>query len=131
MGQANWAFTLGDKYNLPKLRDRGALRLISFHHLFAKEWTDLDDILKISRFVHLEEVWAWTYPETEKFKNAILESFCGSANAAIEDTKFEHFLLRNTDFALDLIKRLAKDQKDTTTSPSRTISPVVLKSLRR
>lgn len=138
MEQAKCAFTLGDKYSLPKLRGAGTVRLIFFHRLFWDSWVHLNDELRIRRLEHLEEVWEWPYPETEEFKNAILDSFCRSANATIEYTKVQHLLSRNTDFAIDLIKVLAKNQKNTpstawdspsTTRGSKKVSPKEVRSV--
>ena len=56
MYHAKWAFTLGDKYSLPKLRGAGAVRLIFFHRLFWDAWVHFNDELKIRHLEHLEEV---------------------------------------------------------------------------
>lgn len=116
--QAKDVYFLGDKYELPKLRDHAAscysdcLAIICKPHVYSenasKEW-----MLSI-----VEDLWMWTIPGTDKLKQVVLDCLCQSASKVIEDEVFQDFFSRNKDFEMAFMRALAKNQAKPAPEPT-------------
>lgn len=106
------AYTLGDKYDLPKLRDAGLEALCRHLQDRCASWDKQSALQKSATASVIEEVWTWTYQDTNKFKKAILDGLCASSTRVVEDPLFQEMVSRNSDLALEFIKALTKRQAE-------------------
>lgn len=102
------AYFLGDKYNLPSLRDHGRTTLI--HHVRTRldTWYEKEDANKRRWILFIGKVWEWTITDSDQVREAVLDALMSTSKAIIEDERFQKLMKENEDFHMAFLRALVK-----------------------
>ncbi|KAK5077707.1 hypothetical protein LTR70_001983 [Exophiala xenobiotica] len=102
------AYFLGDKYNLPCLRDHGRTTLIHQIRTRLNTWYEKEDAMKERWIRFIGKVWKWTIEDSDQVREAILDALMSTSQAIIEDGRFQALMKENEEFLMAFLRALAK-----------------------
>lgn len=108
MGGAENAYLLGDKYDLPRLRNHGRTRPIGYIQTSLNTWHEDEDANKKRWILFIGKVWKWTIADSDQVREAILGALMGTSKAIIEDERFQALMKENAEFFMAFLRALAK-----------------------
>jgi len=97
---AKLTYIVGDKYNLPALKDAGCAFMYKWLQAKFRDFYSKPKDEKTTLLGTIGELSKWTYPDTAKFKEAVIRGLVSSAGSNLGDTHFVDFMWRNREFGL-------------------------------
>lgn len=101
-------FVLGDKYNLPILKEHGQSQLLQNVRDNLALWSTCSDQIKLNWINWLSRMWRWEQGGSEKIRGGAIEALMKISVSIIEHEAFQKLLKDNEDFNMAFLRALAK-----------------------
>lgn len=102
------AYFLGDKYNLPRLRDHG--RSSNIHHIqtSVNTWHKDETLTKGGLILFIGAIWKWTITDSDQVREAVLGALMSTSKAMIEDKRFQKLMKENKKFHMASLRAFVR-----------------------
>ncbi|KAK5942870.1 hypothetical protein PMZ80_005436 [Knufia obscura] len=106
--RAHSAFKLGDKYNVPPLRNLGyAWVYLCIHRVMAVQAPPAAEL-----FDWINGIWGWEIQGASLAKETILNGLVGNFDTIVGLDGFETLVRVNSDFVVDLLRALGEERAE-------------------
>jgi len=105
---AEMAYILGDKYDLPKLQFAGYKFLLDHALICCKKWDAKDEAQKQAMVNWIKRIWSWKQQDSEKIRDRVLHQLSGMSASMLDYEPFQNLMWQNKEFGMDFVKALKK-----------------------
>lgn len=105
---ADYAHCLGDKYNLPHLKDAGRFWFLQRFRVSLGTWYKSSESVQTCWIMIIKKVWSYQTDDSPELRSAILDNLMPNSKPILENEKFQTFMMRNKDFLWAFMRALAE-----------------------
>lgn len=105
-----WAFTLGDKYDIPALQKAGQKCLEDYCRDYIRAWNTLEGLSRTYCISRFRRVWSYEQQGAEHIRRTMLNELVRNRALIIQAQEFDAWLQEDHEFCLAFTRALCEER---------------------